>query len=319
MSRLYRRNRDLSQPIERVEIVVHKPEEGRFDAFLARHLLWRSRTGVQDLIEQGQALLNGERRKPSTRVRAGDRVVVNVARPPVETPAPEPDLRTLFEDAHLLALDKPAGAVVHPVGSHQQGTILQTLHRTLRRGDVSPRLIHRIDQYTSGVLLVAKSGEVRRAFSEMLERGEVGKEYDALLLNRVEWEEREVEGPIGPVLDSRILMRIDPERGKNARSHFRVVERFPHATHVSVRIFTGRTHQIRVHAAHLGHPLLTDHLYGDGLPVGDPPVLSHFALHARVVLFRHPVTGADHRIEAPLPEGFLRTAAALRLPGSGAA
>lgn len=309
MSRLYRRNRDLSQPLERVEIVVEKPDEGRFDTFLARMLTWRSRTGVQLLIEEGKALLNGARRKPSTRIRAGDRVVVEVARPPRESPAPEPELRSLFEDEWILALEKPAGVVVHPVGAHQEGTLLQALHRaTGGRG----KLIHRIDQYTSGALLVAKEDEARRLFSDMLERGEVEKEYEALALGVAAFDEREVSEPIGPVLDSRILMRVDRERGKPARSLFRTKERFPFASWFRVRIFTGRTHQIRVHAAALGHPLLADHLYGDGLPIGDPPVLEHFALHAALVAFTHPFTGARVAIEAPPPPPFLRAVAALR-------
>ncbi|MGH7163266.1 MAG: RluA family pseudouridine synthase, partial [Planctomycetota bacterium] len=218
-------------------------------------------------------------------------------------------------DEHVLALDKPAGVVVHPVGAHQQGTLLQALHRRFRGpggGGVNPKLVHRIDQFTSGVLLVAMSDDARRRFSRMLEAGEVAKEYDALLLGRMAADSASVDAPVGAVGDSRILMQVDPERGKPARSVFRAVERFPDATHASVRILTGRTHQIRVHAAHLGHPLLGDHLYGDGLPIGDPPVLAHFALHARSVAFEHPYTRLPVRIEAPLPELFLRAAAALR-------
>jgi len=300
VSRLYPRNRDLSQPLESVELRVETPDEGRLDLFLARHLAWRSRTGVRALIEEGRALVNGERRKPASRVRAGDTVTVDVRR---EVPAPEApplQVRVLFEDEHMVALDKEGGVVVHPVGHHQQGTLLQELHRRAGKGPL-PHLIHRLDQHTSGVLLVAKRDDVRTAMGEMLERGEVSKTYEALLLGCPKWEEREEGAPLGPVLDSRILNRVDPERGKPARSRFEVLRRLPYATHARVAIGTGRTHQIRVHAAHLGHPLLGDHLYGDGIA---PPGFERFALHARAVRFTHPITRAEVAIEAPLPAPF---------------
>ncbi len=303
MSRLYPRNRDLSQPLERVELRVEKADEGRFDLFLAKRLRWRSRAGVQALIEEGRALVNGERRKPASRLRAGDTVAVDVRREGEAAAAPGApplEIRLLFEDEHMIALDKEGGVVVHPVGHHQQGTLLQELHRRAGGGTL-PHLIHRLDQHTSGVLLVAKRDDVRAAMGEMLERGDVSKTYEALLLGSPEWEEREEGAPLGPVLDSRILNRVDKERGKPARSRFEVLSRFPFATHARVRIGTGRTHQIRVHAAHLGHPLLGDHLYGDGIAV---PGFERFALHARCVRFVHPFTGAEVTIEAPLPAPF---------------
>lgn len=307
MSRLYPRGRDLSQPLERVDLRVEEADEGRLDVFLARRLEWRSRAGVQQLIDEGRALVNGVLRKAGTRVRKGDLVTVDVRR---EGPAPEaPSLRirVLFEDDHLLALDKEGGVVVHPVGYHQQGTLIQELHRRAAAGPL-PQLIHRLDQHTSGVLLVAKNEGVRTAMGEMLERGEVGKIYEALLLGRPEWEEREEGAPLGPVLDSRILNGVDRERGKPAQSRFSVVRRLAFATHARVAIGTGRTHQIRVHAAHLGHPLLGDHLYGDGIPA---PGFERYALHARSVRFVHPVTRAETLVEAPLPEPFLAAIAAL--------
>ncbi|MFB3067538.1 MAG: RluA family pseudouridine synthase [Planctomycetota bacterium] len=313
MSRLYRRGRDLSRPLDEIKVEVHPTEEGRFDTFLQKCLPWRSRVGVQRLIREGRALLNGDVRKPSAAVRAGDIVWVEVKRPaPSELPHP-PEIHVLYEDDWILVLDKGAGVVVHPVGPYQEGTLLQELHRRFRRPDGTldpvPKLIHRIDQHTSGVLLVAKSDDVRSAFSRMLERGQVCKDYEALLLGRVEPDEVDVDAPIGPVSDSRILMRADFTGGKQARTRLRVLRRYAYATHAELRIFTGRTHQIRVHCAHRGHPLLGDHLYGDGLPAG--ATLERFALHARRVAFWHPMTGRQHEIEAPLPTDFVRAMDAL--------
>jgi RluA family pseudouridine synthase len=177
-----------------------------------------------------------------------------------------------------------------------------------------PKLAHRLDQYTSGVLLIAKSDAVRTAFSDMLELGKVGKVYEALVMGRVEWDEKDVRAPIAPAGDSRILMTIDPDRGKEAHSRFRVLERFPFATHVEVEIFTGRTHQIRVHAAHIGYPLLGDHLYGDGIPVGD---FERFALHARRTRFPHPITRLPIEVTAPLPRAFTDAIGLLNLAADG--
>ena len=134
------------------------------------------------------------------------------------------------------------------------------------------------------------------------------------MLGRIEWDAKDVRAPIAPTGDSRILMRVDEEAGKEAHSRFRVLERYAFATRLEVEIFTGRTHQIRVHAAHLGHPLLGDHLYGDGIPVGD---YERFALHARRTCFLHPVTGESMEITAPLPSTFEDAARILKLASRG--
>jgi len=300
VSRLYRKNRDLSRPVERLELLVEAEQEGRLDRYLAARLPWRSRTGAQELIDAGRVTVNGRARKASTRLRAGDRVDVEIVRED-EGPEPEPPpVEVLHEDEHMLALNKASGTVVHPVGAHQRGTLLQELHR---RHGPGLKLAHRLDQYTSGVLLVAKSDAVRTAFSDKLERGEVDKAYQALLLGRTAWDEVDARFPIAPVGDSRILMSIDEERGKPAHSRFSVLDRFAHATRVQVEIFTGRTHQIRIHAAHLGHPLLGDHLYGDGIA---PEGYERFVLHAWRTSFGHPVTGEPLEIVAEPPPAFLR-------------
>lgn len=308
MSRLYERNRDLSKPVEEIELVVSPDDEARLDAYLAAKLKWRSRTGARKLIDEGNVTVNGDARKASTRLRDGDRVVITVERQ-YEGPEPEPPvIDVLYEDAHFLALNKASGTVVHPVGVHQRGTLLQELHRRTPDGP-RPKLAHRLDQFTSGVLLVAKNDVVRTAFSDMLEQGRVHKTYQALVLGRVDEDVQECRGRIGLVGDSRILMCIDDAGGKDAHSRFTVLERFAFATHVEVEIFTGRTHQIRIHAMHLGHPLLGDHLYGDGIPVGE---YERFTLHAWRTRFPHPVTGESMEIVAEPPKLFADAITLLR-------
>ena len=308
MSRLYERNRDLSKPVEQIELVVSPDDEARLDAYLAGKLKWRSRTGARKLIEEGNVRVNGDLRKASTRLRDGDRVVITIERQN-EGPEPEPPvIDVIFEDEHFLALNKSSGTVVHPVGVHQRGTLIQELHRQTPNGP-RPKLAHRLDQFTSGVLLVAKNDAVRTAFSDMLEQGRVRKIYQALAMGRVQPDEQDTRGRIAPVGDSRILMCIDDERGKDAHSRFTVKERFAFSTHLEIEIFTGRTHQIRIHAAHLGHPLLGDHLYGDGIPVGE---YERFALHAWQTRFPHPVTGEPVSIEAKPPRLFTGAIALLR-------
>ncbi|MEM8885304.1 MAG: RluA family pseudouridine synthase [Planctomycetota bacterium] len=308
MSRLYERNRDLSRPVERIELRVEPEEEGRLDQFLASKLKWRSRTGARKLVEQGCVSVNGDGRKASTKLRAGDVVVIEIERDHEGPEPPPPPIDVLYEDEHLMALNKASGTVVHPVGVHQRGTLLQELHRRTPEGP-RPKLAHRLDQFTSGVLLVAKTDAVRTAFSDMLERGEVRKVYQALLMGRADWDEIEARFPIAPVGDSRILMCIDADRGKEAHSHFKAREKLRHATHAEIEIFTGRTHQIRIHASHLGHPLIGDHLYGDGIPVAG---YERFVLHAWRTRFKHPVTGAAMELEAPRPAAFDAALALLR-------
>ncbi|MCI0340078.1 MAG: RluA family pseudouridine synthase [Planctomycetales bacterium] len=315
---------DLSKPQERIEFEVHPADDGlRLDRFLRVRMPWRSRSSLQGLIRGGRVLRRGKPARPGESVRRGDRVTILVPQPP--GPPPDPGaipLRILWEDDALVAVDKQAGLVVHPVAKHRLDTLVNALHRRYRRlddpaADRVPRLVHRLDRDTSGVMVVTLRPEVRATLAAQFWKRTVKKEYYALVDGAVPADEFEIPLPIGPDPDARVTLKRRAGEGGPLRSstRVRVIERFPGATAVVAEPLTGRTHQIRVHLAAIGHPILCDALYGDGAPVLDRegrPVLARQALHAWRLQFAHPLTGAAVALEAPIPGDLLRAAEVLR-------
>ena len=274
--------------------------------------------------------MNGGRRKPSTRLRKGDDVRVRI---PVAADAPEREsgegLVVLYEDDALVAIDKPAGVVAHPIGRIRHGTLINLLHARYRRPgegakDVVPRLAHRLDRDTSGVVLVVKDrrldAEVTRAFF----RREVTKTYWALVKGDPAADDGLIDRPIGPatVSETKLHMEVRPD-GRAARTRWRVLERLPGHAWVELSPLTGRTHQLRVHAASIGLPdrlrpplrrpapaaaLVDRRPATGGAPAADddPVLLDRLALHAHRLALRHPVTKAPFSIESPLPADLAR-------------
>jgi 23S rRNA pseudouridine1911/1915/1917 synthase len=327
---------DLSVPVQHLEAEVPREFEGlRLDAYLRKRYPWRSREVYQDMIRRGLVRLNREVRKPSTPVRWRDRVWVDYGEPDDlhQDPGAIP-LHVLLEDAALVALDKQPGVVVHPVGKNRFNTITNALHARYRdiedpSKDVVPKLVHRLDKGTSGVLLVAKTGRARAELGRQFEDREVEKEYLALVRGVPRADGGTIDLPIVPEVlatTGRPRMQAVPVgRGPDTRTDWRVEERFRGAALVRFVLHTGRTHQIRVHAAALGHPLLCDDQYGDGKALfpstaagadapelGETPLLDRVALHSARLVFTHPVTGKRTIVEAPLPEDMARAVAALR-------
>lgn len=318
-----------------MRLTVFEPEDGeRLDLFLAGRLPWKSRTKIQALVESGEVTLNGEvERKPSRRVRRRDEVVVRVPAPSEPIRHNEIPIEPLFEDAHLLALAKPPGLVCHPVGKKRYNTLVNALHARYRNTadparDRVPRLCHRLDMDTSGVLLVALAPGVRKRMQWIFESKEVVKEYLAVVEGLWERDYDEVDLPIGkpalsPVPHVRIARWVDPDGGLPSRTIACVEERFAPAdrdngfTLIRFSPVTGRQHQIRIHAAARGHPVLGDTLYGSarpgwgGFPPG-APVIRRQALHAHRIQFPHPVTGEELDIRAPLPSDMAALLAHLR-------
>jgi 23S rRNA pseudouridine1911/1915/1917 synthase len=323
MPRLERAYADLSRPLREFAFVVNLPEAGsRLDLLLRAHFPWRSRTRFQRMLAQGEVTVDGRAAKGSQRVREGQRVAVLLPRDPR---APEvedgADLVVLYEDERLVAIDKPSGMTVHPVGRIRHGTLINKLHARYRRegrpGDVVPRLGHRLDKDTSGVVLVVKDRVVDAAVTELFTRRRVRKTYLAIVAGAPAASEGEIDVPIGqdPEGDTILHMRVDPA-GQPARTRWRVRERFGRHALLELQPLTGRTHQLRVHLAHLGHPILCDHLYGDVRPLWasglDAPLLERLALHAHRLELDHPVTGAPLDLVSPVPPDLERALHALR-------
>ena len=322
-----KRPRDLSVP-DTEQILTVGPEEAgqRLDRFLASRLAWRTRSGLRDLFEEGRIDTGDRPARRSLRVREGDVIRISIPPPPV---APDPGaipLHVIYEDEEIVALDKQAGVVVHPVGRHRWNTLINALHHRYRHADperdVVPRLVHRIDQLTSGVLLVAKTDHARIELGRQFEAREVDKHYLALTDGAPDGDAGEIDAPLGPARGApiRIMQGVRPDVGLPSRTRWEVVERYASPADgaralIRCEPLTGRTHQIRVHLAHAGWPILCDHLYGDAEPIRDEAgnlLLDRFALHARRLRFTHPVTGERMELESPLPADMCATRAWLR-------
>jgi 23S rRNA pseudouridine1911/1915/1917 synthase len=322
-SRQPRKYADLSKPRRSWDLRVELPEGGmRLDRFLVKRVDWKSRNELQTLIDEGRITVNGTVRKASTKLAVKDDVVIalDAAEAPDYAAIP---VEVIHEDAALLCVNKQPGIVVHPVGRHQLVNLLSALHARYRNPadpakDRVPHVCHRIDKDTSGCFLVAFSQAWKADVSQQFESREVKKEYLALVHGVPGADEGAADGAILTEEKPWPVHSVDP-RGLPARTRWRVEERFPARDAALVRFFpeTGRTHQIRVHSAHLGHPLLCDARYGGRGPhfarEGDAePVLARCALHAARLEIRHPVTRRTIVFEAPLPADMAGAVAAFR-------
>lgn len=299
----------------REEFVVGPTEEGqRLDRTLATLLPDLSRSYVQALIENGYVTVAERTRKASYRLRAGEPIVVLVPPPAPIEPVPEAiPLTVVYEDSDALVIDKPAGMVVHPAPGHERGTIVNAVlaHAPTVQinGSIRPGIVHRLDKDTSGLLIIAKHERALALLAAQFQGRTTIKRYLALLDGEVEPNEGVIDVPIGR--DPRARQRMAALRdGRSAISHFRVLERFVGSTFVEVRIETGRTHQIRVHCAFIGHPVVGDTIYGrQKLPAG--VAIERQFLHATELGLSLP-DGTWHDFVSPLPTDLAAILDALR-------
>ncbi len=310
------------------DLIVTEPHSGwRLDLWLARMLPHLSRSRVRDLIDAGQVTVAGQPARAAHRVRGGQAVHLSEPDPVAAVPQAEAiPLAIVFEDPFLLVLDKPAGIAVHPGAGRAGGTLVNALLHHVRDlsaigGVLRPGIVHRLDRCTSGLLVVAKDDETHRALSQQFSSRNVKKEYLAIVLGAPERATGIIDAPIGRDPVHRQRMSTRAVRTRTARSEYAVLERFAGAALLRVRIHTGRTHQIRVHLASIGHPVLGDALYGrHSLP---PSLqrhdsirrLSRHALHAARLAFVHPATAEPLDFQSPLPADLVDVLAALRPPG----
>lgn len=303
----------LAQP---AHFLVPREAAGlRLDVFLARKSSHHSRSRLQDLIRQGFVRLNGKPARPKESVRSGD--TVELEEPPIRPSHYQPEdisLNILYEDDDLLVLNKPPGLVVHPGAGHSEHTLVNALlHHCINLsgigGEERPGIVHRLDKDTSGCLVVAKNDEVHRDLSGQFAGRDVDKVYLALVLGRLRKKTGVIEAAISRHPVHRARMTAATSRGRTAKTEYRVVAESADASLVECRIHSGRTHQIRVHLLHLGHPVLGDKTYA-GKRAGNFP---RQMLHAWKLGFTHPRTGKRAMFEAPLPEDFESARKNLRL------
>jgi 23S rRNA pseudouridine1911/1915/1917 synthase len=310
----------------------------RIDAYLASRFTSHSRRVIQKVIDAEEVLVNGRPVKASYRVRAGDMVSVRLPELPDMTPVPEDiPIEVVYEDASLTVVNKPPGIVTHPAKGNWRGTLVNAIqfhYDTLSTlaGENRPGIVHRLDRDTTGLLVVLKDDIAHRKLALQFELRQVHKEYLALVHGVPQRDSDYIERPIGfhPTVREKMAIRTPDDGGKPAVTFYEVLERFRHFALVRCKPQTGRTHQIRIHLTHIGHPILADKLYSgrDRITLADvvgPEGLRHLseeeaetvlidrqALHAHRLRFQHPSTNQELDLMAPLPADMERTLAALR-------
>lgn len=286
----------------------HEDAGARLDSFLAAALPELTRSAAARLIASGQVLVNGGPAAKSCRLAGGEAVAVTLPDPePIEAVPQDIPLDVVYEDADVIVVNKPAGLVVHPAPGHPDGTLVNAL--LYRCGDslsgvggaLRPGIVHRIDRDTSGLIVAAKNDAAHQALSAQLQDHTLARTYEAIVVGNLREDRGAVDAPIGRRPTDRKKMAVTDRGGKRAVTHWEVLERFPGYTHVRCRLETGRTHQIRVHMAYIGHPIYGDTVYGAKKPV---PGLTGQCLHAVGLRFVHPRSGEVIELSCPLSGEF---------------
>ena len=287
----------------------------RLDAYLARAVPDLTRSAAQRLIEEGCVLRNGKPAKKNDKLNTGDAIDVTI--PEVKETEIVPTqipLDIVYEDEDVLVINKPKGLVVHPAAGHQEDTLVNGLlfakagELSGINGELRPGIVHRIDKDTSGLLAVAKNDLAHTVLASQLKDHTMARTYDAIVCGSLKEDSGTVDAPIGRHPSDRKKMCVIARNSKEAVTHWEVVKRYRGYTHIRCKLETGRTHQIRVHMAYIGHPILGDTVYGHKKPeLG----LDSQCLHAGALCFKHPRDGRPVMVFAPLPEYFQNVLAIL--------
>ena len=280
----------------------------RLDAFLARVVENLSRSGAQKLLDEGCVLRNGKPGKKNDKLNIGDEITVTLPEPKAVDILPkEIPLDIVYEDDDVLVINKPKGLVVHPAAGHQDDTLVNGLLYAMGdslsgiNGELRPGIVHRIDKDTSGLLAVAKNDLAHTVLASQLKDHTMARTYECIVCGGMKEDTGTVDAPIGRHPTDRKKMCVTQRNSRNAVTHWEVIKRYRGYTHIRCRLETGRTHQIRVHMAHLGRPILGDTVYGHKKPeLGQ----SSQVLHAGQLCFRHPRDERPVMVFAPLPEYF---------------
>ena len=289
--------------------IVDEEEQGkRLDVYIVSKDSDVTRTSAQRQIEQGNVTINGKRTtKVSYKVSDGDEIEIEEKEPvEIELKAQDIPVDIVYEDKDIIVVNKPKGMVVHPANGNPDGTLVNAIMAICKDslsgigGEIRPGIVHRLDKDTSGLLIVAKNDLALVNMSEQIKRHDVKKTYIALVRGVVKENEATIDMPIGRSNSDRKKMAVT-KNGKNAVTHIKVLKRYDKYTLLEVNIETGRTHQIRVHLAHIGYPVIGDYIYSNGK--NEFGIVGQ-CLHAKSLEFKHPITGEDMKLEAPLPAYF---------------
>ena len=280
----------------------------RVDVFLSRSIENLTRSAAAKLLEEGAVLLCGKPVKKNYKMNIGDELEITLPEPePVEAVPQNIPLDVVYEDEDVIVVNKPVGMVVHPAAGHPDGTLVNALlyhcGNSLSgiNGQLRPGIVHRIDRDTSGLIISAKNDVAHQRLADQLQDHSLYREYEAICVGNLKEDTGTVNAPIGRHNTDRKKMAIDYKNGREAVTHWKVLGRYPGFTHIQCRLETGRTHQIRVHMASTGHPLLGDIVYGSKKPY---PGLAGQCLHARKLSFVHPRSGERMTVECQLPDWF---------------
>ncbi len=293
------------------EIILECDENSvRIDAWLSGKLEEYSRSYIQKLCQDGNIKVNGVQAKSNYRLKVGDQVTAAVPEAEVlQVAAEEIPLDIVYEDDHIIVINKPKGMVVHPAAGNYSGTLVNALMKHCGdslsdiNGVIRPGIVHRIDKDTSGLLVVAKNNHAHEFLSKKLKTHDIRREYIALVEGIIYENSGKIDAPIGRHPVDRKKMSVNLKVGRNAVTHFKVVERFHTATYLELKLETGRTHQIRVHMSYINHPIIGDEVYGRKKQRFDT---QGQVLHARKLSFEHPATGELMEFETPVPAYFER-------------
>lgn len=293
---------------EELIIIEEDSKDERLDNFLAGYDDSHTRSFYQLLIKNGDCLVNGKTVKPSYKVKAGDEVFIKEI--PLKEVDIEPEdipLDILYEDSDLLIVNKPKDMVVHPAPGHEKGTLVNAVMYHCKNdlsginGELRPGIVHRIDKDTTGSLIICKNDETHVAIAEQIKEHSVKRIYEGIIVGNPKDDTGVINGPIGRNEKDRKKMAINHKNGKDACTHYEIIERYKGYAYARFKLETGRTHQIRVHMASIGHPILGDPLYG-----GENKKFKTEGqvLHARIIGFIHPRSKEYIEVEAPLPTYF---------------
>ncbi|MCR5733153.1 MAG: RluA family pseudouridine synthase [Lachnospiraceae bacterium] len=279
----------------------------RIDKCLSQYFEDLSRSYIQKLIKDGLVLVNGKNIKPGTIVKEGDEIFLSVMDSLTpDIPAEDIKLDILYEDSDVIVVNKPKGMVVHPAPGHYTGTLVNALMYHCSdlsgiNGVLRPGIVHRIDKDTTGAIIACKNDRAHEAIAKQLKAHSIDREYAAIVIGNIKEDTGTIDAPISRDKKDRKRMAVNYENGRNAVTHFEVIQRFGDYTYIRCRLETGRTHQIRVHMAHIKHPVLGDAVYSDHR---SPFKLEGQTLHARTLGFDHPSTCERIITQAPLPGYF---------------